>query len=105
MICSFSIDVSVALTNHSEGEVEGHAPEAIGCLAHIHSGVFGFQVLDLEAMVQDAVSGPAGVDVPSVLSPEKQGWRVAFDGARQADVTAQMRRLLLLHHTAHPRRS
>lgn len=70
-----------SLTNDSESEVEGHAPEAIGCLAHIDACIFGFHVLDLEAVGQNAVTAPASVDVPSILRPEQQGRRVTFDGA------------------------
>lgn len=77
-----------SLTNDSEAEVKGHAAEAVGRLAHVDSGVFSFHVLDLEAMGQNTVTAPSSIHASPVLCPEQQWWRVAFDRARQADVTS-----------------
>lgn len=79
--------ICASLTYDGEGEVKGHAAEAIGRLAHIESSVFGFHVLDLEAVLENTVTVPARIDVSSILRPEQQGFRVTFDWASQADVT------------------
>lgn len=76
-----SVMLCAPLTNDSEGEVQGHTAEAIGCLAHIDAGIFGFHILDLESMGKNTVTAPASVDISSILCPEQQGRRVAINGA------------------------